>query len=142
VPASRDVLLDTGPVVALLDRRDPWHAICLEQWNAEGHRCLTTDAVVTEATHLVARGGGPGHVPLDFLLSAKVPIVALERPGHEHAAKLMRRYHDVPMDYADATLVVVADAIMARQVFTLDRRGFRTYRRRDGRAFELMPAPR
>jgi predicted nucleic acid-binding protein len=136
------VLLDTGPVVALLDRKDPWHRACLEQWNGCRDRCLTTEAVVTEATHLVARGGAPAHVPLDFLVAAKVPILGLERPGHEHAAKLMRRYHDVPMDYADATLVVVADAVMILQVFTLDRRGFRAYRRRDGRAFELLPPSR
>jgi len=43
------------------------------------------------------------------------------------------------MDYADATLVVAADAVMLRRVFTLDRRGFRTYRRRDGKSFELLP---
>ncbi len=135
----RDVLLDTGPLVAMLDRSDRWHADCLATWNDLGARCLTTEAVVTEATHLVARGGVAAHIPLDFLLAANVPIVALEPSGHEHAARLMRRYLNVPMDYADATLVVVADAVMLRRAFTLDRRGFRTYRRRDGKGFELVP---
>ena len=136
---QRDVLIDTGPVVALLDRGDQWHPECLRQWNEIGDRCFTTEAVLTEATHLIGRGGGPANVPLDFLLAAQVPIIALERSGHEHAAGLMRRYREVPMDYADATLVVVADATMSRQVFTLDRRGFRAYRRHDGKPFHLLP---
>lgn len=135
----RDVLLDTGPVVAILDRTDPWHERCLATWNEFGARCLTTEAVVTEASHLVSRGGAPASIPLEFLLAAGVPIVQLERSGHEHAGRLIRRFRDIPMDYADATLVVVADAVMLRQVFTLDRRGFRSYRRRDGKTFELFP---
>lgn len=70
--------------------------------------------MVTEASHLVSRGGAPAGIPLEFLLAAEVPIVQLERSGHDHAARMMRRYRDVPMDYADATLVVVADAAMLR----------------------------
>jgi predicted nucleic acid-binding protein len=102
-------------------------------------RCLTTEAVLTEATHLVTRGGASAHVPLDFLIAAGIPIVSLERAGHDLAARLMRRYHDTPMDYADATLVVVAEAMMLRRVFSLDRGGFRTYKRSDGKSFDVVP---
>lgn len=136
---GRDTLLDTGPLVALLDRNDARHRDCIPFWHDAASRCVTTEAVVTEAGHLVARGGGAAHVPLDFLLAAGIPIVALEPSGHQHAAQLMRRYRKVPMDYADATLVVVADASLTRRVFTLDRRGFRAYRRRDGKTFDLLP---
>ncbi|MGE0556267.1 MAG: type II toxin-antitoxin system VapC family toxin [Gemmatimonadales bacterium] len=136
---GRDTLLDTGPLVALLDRADARHRDCLPYWHEAATRCVTTEAVVTEAGHLVARGGAAAHVPLDFLIAAGIPIVALEPSGHVHAARLMRRYLKVPMDYADATLVVVADASLTRRVFTLDRRGFRAYRRRDGARFELLP---
>ncbi|MBM4187692.1 MAG: PIN domain-containing protein [Gemmatimonadetes bacterium] len=135
----RDILLDTGAVVAILDRTDPWHERCVAAWSGCGARCLTTEAVVTEASHLVSRGGAPCGIPLEFLLAADVRVVQLERSGHEHAVRLMRRYRDLPMDYADATLVVVADAALLRLVFTLDRRGFRSYRRRDGKTFELIP---
>jgi uncharacterized protein len=50
------------------------------------------------------------------------------------AAALMELYADTPMDFADATLVLLAEALDIRDVFTLDRRGFSVYRTRHGRA--------
>lgn len=136
--ARRDILLDTGPIVGVLDAGDQWHARSVAAWHELADRCLTTEAVVTEASHLVARGGAFAALPLELLLSVGVPIVALESSGHEHAVRLMNRYRDVPMDYADATLVVVADALKLGTVLTTDRRGFRVYRRATGAGFTLQ----
>ena len=137
----RDVLLDTGPLVAVLDARDPWHARCAEAWPSLIARCVTLEAVVTEACHLTARGGGPASAPLDFLLVAEIPILSLETSGHRRAASLMRQYATVPMDFADASLVALGEALGVETVFTTDRRGFWTYRpsRRD--RFMLIPEP-
>lgn len=135
----RDVLLDTGPLVALLDRRDQWHELAVGAWPDLAVRCVTTEAVITEATHLVARGGAPPGVVLEFLLAGEVPVVGLEPAGHRRAVELLRRYHRVPMDYADATLVVAAEWLRTRLVFTLDRRGFETYRSAGGGGFMLLP---
>lgn len=136
--APRDILLDTGPLVAVLDSADQGHRHCVDLWNDIADRCLTTEAVVTEATHLVGRAG-PASLPLELLLAARIPIVSLEHAGHEHAVRLMRRYAKLPMDYADASLVVVADALRLKTVFTLDRKGFRTYRAGTGSVFALLP---
>lgn len=133
------MLLDTGPLVAVLDAADQWHRQCVDLWASVADRCLTTEAIVTEASHLVGRAGATS-LPLDLLLAARIPVVSLERAGHEHAVRLMQRHRDVPMDYADATLVVVADALRIDTVFTMDRRGFRTYRRAAGTGFEILPA--
>ena len=132
------MLLDTGPLVAVLDAADQWHGRCVVAWHELADRCLTTEAVVTEASHLVARGGATA-LALELVLSVGIPIVGLELPGHEHAVRLMNRYSDVPMDYAEATLVVVADALKLGTVLTTDRRGFRAYRRASGAAFVLEP---
>lgn len=140
IPGRRDVLLDTGPLVALLDRGDPWHEPCADAWGELGVRCVTTEAVVTEATHLVGRGSGPPALVLEFVLAAKVPILGLDTEGHRRAALLMHQYQDTPMDYADATLVIAAEWLRANRVFTLDRRGFRTYRVSRRAAFRLHPA--
>lgn len=136
----RDILLDTGPLVALLDRGDAAHQRCVPTWEEVGSRCVTTEAVVTEATHLVSRGGGPPGVVLEFLLAAEVPILGLDVDGHRLAARLMRQYQDIPMDYADATLVVAAEWLKTRSAFTLDRRGFNAYRLTHDRTFTLLPA--
>jgi len=133
------VLLDTGPLVALLDRTDAWHERCAEAWQELGGRCATTEAVVTEATYLVSRGGGPAALVVEFLLAAEVPILGLDVDGHRLAAGFMRRYEDTPMDYADATLVVAAEWLAADQVLTLDRKGFGAYRRSGGGGFDVAP---
>lgn len=139
-PVERDVLLDTGPLVAVLDRRDQWHAECAAELPNVIRRCLTVEAVVTEACHLVARGGGPAHAPLDFLLAAGIPIVGLETGGHRRATSLMHQYRRTPMDFADACLVALSDALLISTAFTTDRHGFRAYRPPRGKRFELLPA--
>lgn len=136
---ARDVLLDTGPIVATLDAQDQWHARCVAAWETLLDRCVTTEAVITEACHFLGRGGGAGALPLEFLLTAQVPILSLEAGLQRQAAQLMRRYADVPMDYADASLVALADALDIRSVFTTDRRGFGAYRRPRGASFILLP---
>lgn len=135
----RDVLLDTGPLVAVLDRHDQWHTRCAEQVPDLIHRCLTVEAVVTEASHWVARGGGPAHAPLDFLLAAGIPIVGLETGGHRRAASLMHQHNRLPMDFADACLVALAEALDITAAFTTDARGFRAYRPPRGKRFAILP---
>ena len=136
---ARDLLLDTGPLVAALNARDQWHARCVAIWPEVIHRCLTTEAVVAEACHLVLRGAGPAHAPLDFLLSAGIPIVGLETAGHRRAASLMGHYAAVPIDFADASLVALGEALGITSVFTTDRRGFFAYRPPRGKRFKLLP---
>jgi predicted nucleic acid-binding protein len=138
VPATRDVLLDAGPLVAVLDQGDPHHRTCVALWPELAERCITTDAVVTEATHLVGRAGAVS-LPLELVLAARIPVVSLDREAQEHAVRLMRRYGHLPMDYADATLVIIADMIRSSTVFTLDRKGFTAYRRGSGEAFKILP---
>ena len=138
MPTARDVLLDTGPLIAVLDRADQGHQACSDLWNDIADRCITTEAVVAEASHMVGRSAVPS-LPLELLLAARIPVVSLERPGHEHAVRLMRRYAELPMDYADATLVVVAEALRASTVFTLDRKGFRAYRLGTRGTFTILP---
>jgi predicted nucleic acid-binding protein len=137
--SRRDVLLDAGPLVAALDRRDQWHTRCLETWPQLLDRCLTTEAVVAEASHLILRGRGRASAPLEFLLEAEIPIVTLDVASHARAIRLMRRYEDLPMDYGDATLVATAEALGVTEVFTTDRRGFATYAPPRGSKFLVHP---
>jgi predicted nucleic acid-binding protein len=135
----RDVLLDTGPIVATLDASDQWHRSCADAVTELIERCVTTEAVVTEACHMVGRGCARASLVLDFLLDADVPILSLDRPALRHAARLMDRYASVPMDFADAALVTLADALHLGAVLTTDRRGFRAYRPANGKAFRIYP---
>lgn len=137
---GRDTLLDAGALVAFLNPRDQWHGAVAAAWRDGATRCITTEAVVVEATHLVARGRGDQARVLEALIGLDIPIVALHLPLHERCAHLMRRYADTPMDYADATLVALAERLDLTRVFTTDRKGFRTYRGARGVALEMIPA--
>jgi predicted nucleic acid-binding protein len=71
--------------------------------------------------------------------SSGILIYDLCQPGELHeAAALMEKYADTPMDFADATLVLLAEALDVHQIVTLDRRGFTTYRTRRRRHLRLV----
>lgn len=130
-------MLDTGPLVAALDRADADHAWGLDVLSRHIGDCVTTEAVITEATHLVGRGGGHPCVPLEALVTAGVPILGLDTAQHRAAARLMRQYADTRMDYADATLLVLAESLDIRRVLTTDRRGFSVFQVR-GAPLEMV----
>jgi predicted nucleic acid-binding protein len=138
-PFGRNVLLDAGPIVGLLDRSDQWHRRSVQLWPGCIDRYITSEPVVTEASHIVGRRGGPAALPVELLLTAQIPVVPFDDRARRKAALLMRQYENLPMDYADATLVVLAEALDIEGVFTFDERGFRTYRTPSGRAFTVLP---
>ena len=132
-------LLDTGPIVAFLDDTDAAHRMVVRGFERFAGRFVTTDAVVVEAMHLVSRSpAGPGLL-IDFLFSSQAAIHAsMSADDLLQAGELMTKYADVPMDFADATLVLLAARLRITAVCTLDRRGFRTYRSGTRKAFDLV----
>jgi uncharacterized protein len=132
-------LLDTGPVVALLDRKDPHHDWVAPRFNRLQGRLVTTGAVVTEATFFLQDVRDGIARLFELLASPKVDIRDSFQPLQlRAAAELMDRYADTPMDFADATLVALAAELETELVLTLDERGFRTYRHGRNRPFKLV----
>lgn len=131
-------LLDTGPIVAFLDSSDKEHNRVVATLDSYSGRLLTTNAVVVESMHFLGRVPTGPAVLVDFLLSARVEIHECSSvEALTAAAELMTKYADIPMDFADATLVVLAMRLKVNAICTLDRRGFRSYR--IGRkAFQLV----
>jgi predicted nucleic acid-binding protein len=132
-------LLDTGPLVACLDAADPLHAKARAALETYRGRLCTTGAVVTEAMHFVAEHpDGPAKL-IEFLDKSRTDLWdCFTPPALRQAAHLMRRYADTPMDFADASLVLLADDRGVRDILTFDRRGFRTYRTPHGKPFRLV----
>lgn len=132
-------LVDTGPLVAYLDAGDVAHAAVAARLDGFSGRLLTTHAVVTEAMHLVGDDPDGPSALAQFLIATNAEIAGALGPADlTSAVQLMRKYADTPMDYADATLVLLAAASGILDILTLDRRGFRTYRTSRGRAFRLV----
>jgi uncharacterized protein len=134
-----ELLLDTGAFVALVDRSETKHADCvavLERWTGP---ILTTEAVLTEALYLVGPTWQPQKTCLEFFLRGAFLLVPSSKASLQRATALMEKYHDLPMDYADATLVALAEESETDLVFTLDPKGFSTYRLRGRKTFRLVP---
>ena len=135
----RPSLLDTGPLVALLDRKDPRHEWVAPRFNLLREPFVTTGAVVTEATFFLQNVREGIARLFELLADPKVEIRDCFKPLQlSAAADFMDRYADTPMDFADATLAVLAEELKTGRVLTLDERGFRTYRFRQNRAFTLV----
>lgn len=133
-------LVDAGPLVAILDRNDVGHRRCVGALSELVGPMLTTWPAFTEAMHLIgARGGWRSQDKLwRLVLRNDLHIEAIDAPGLKRASELMQRYRDLPMDLADATLVVLAEARKVSRIFTLDK-DFRVYRLHGRRAFEIVP---
>jgi predicted nucleic acid-binding protein len=130
------MLADTGPLVALLDRRDPDHKRVTAVLRTARAPMLTTYAVLTEALHLLPRHAG--FALLQMVENGGLRIVELGENGLKRSIELMRRYDDVPMDFADATLVALAEATGIRTIVSLDFDDFETYRLADRRALQNL----
>ena len=132
------VLVDTGPLVALLDHQDGRHAWAIESLGALRAPLLTCEAVLSETAHLVRHVRGGGGAAVMGLLRQELVVVAFRLQDEADAVfRLMRRYADVPMSIADACLVrmseVSADSVLA----TLDS-DFRIYRRNGRQVIPLL----
>ena len=131
--------MDTGPLVAYLDGSDTAHAAVAARLDAFTGRVATTSSVVTEAMHFVGAAPDGPRFLVDLLAACETEVIDFTDPaGLPDLVSLMERYANVPMDFADATLVLLAEQLAAYDVLTLDRRGFSTYRTRNGRALRLV----
>ena len=123
-----DVLVDAGPLVAVLDRSDPHHAACLDALRALPAPLLTVWPALTEAIYLLGSSWVAQRELLGYVTGGAVRILPLTEEDVPRIRDLMHKYRDLPMDLADAALVRVAERDALTHVFTLDRTHFTVYR--------------
>ena len=134
------ILADTGPIVALFDRDDRCHALCLRTLEGFHESLITTWPVLTECFYLLGFSSEAQDDLWTFLKRGGLTLFPLDKTHFATCRNLMRQFRNLPMDLADASLVVAADALGTGKVFTLDHRDFSTYRFRKTRKFKLLPA--
>jgi predicted nucleic acid-binding protein len=136
---SGELLLDTGALVSLLDRSQTAHKAFSRFFGNWDGEVASTEAVLTEATHLLGRFPGGREACLDFFLKGGAVLVPPSIASLERARKLIGQYADLPMDYADATLVVLAEDLGTNLILTTDERDFGVYRIHGSQSFEVLP---
>lgn len=132
------ILIDTGPLVALIRRNDRHHERCCEVLAGIRESLWTVWPVVSEAMFLLRSWRGQDAL-WEMIDSRKVALIDLDAEDSSRMRDLMKKYKDLPMDLADAALVCAAEKRRMSRIFTLDRRDFSIYRLRDGEPFSLMP---
>lgn len=119
-------LVDTGPLVAWLDKGDGDHARCTAFFADFQGQLVTTWPVLTEVCHLL-----PRHVVGRFMrwvAAGGVAVREMSSTAADDIAALMEKYDDLPMDLADASLVWLAGELGLSEVITLDETDFGIYR--------------
>jgi predicted nucleic acid-binding protein len=137
----RRVILDTGPLVALLDGHDGHHRWAVEQWSDIGPPLISCEAVISEACFLLdqTREGSTG---VFEMVKRRAVVMGLHLDEHvDEIDRLRRKYADVPMSVADACLVRLAEQLGQCAVLTLDR-DFSVYRRHGRQVIPLITPPR
>lgn len=127
--AATRVLLDAGPLIAYLNRKDQYHGWAVESWESLSRPLCTCEAVLSEAIFNVHSEG----MPLDSIIHYfEAGIIRLDFSMEENRAdvlNLLRKYANQPMSLADACLVRMAELHDHCQVFTTDK-DFKVYRRK------------
>ena len=137
---NASALIDTGAILALLDRDDEWHRSCHQAFNATPLPFVTTEAVLTEAFHLTIRDLGDMRGLWTLLSSGSVKLAVITHEELPEIHALMVQYRDRPMNFADATLVHLAARESLSLILTIDHDDFETYRIGGRKRFTIFPA--
>lgn len=122
------ILVDAGPLIALIHEDDNEHERCRDAFATMDEPLGTVWPVVAEAMHLLSFSWRAQEALWDMMETGAVEILPIGIDDVPRMKELMRKYRDLPMDLADATLVRVAERERLRQIFTLDRRDFQIYK--------------
>jgi predicted nucleic acid-binding protein len=135
------IIADTGFFLALFNSNDDHHQRAKTTLNRLNEPLITTHPVITETCYLlVARGGGIEQ-ECKFLIDVAEEAFQLFQFKLSHfqrMAFLMKQYKNLPMDYADASLVVLAESLKNGKILTTDRRDFAVYRWNSVNTFENL----
>lgn len=133
------VLLDTGPLVAILSSRDSFHQVCLDQIKQIAPPLITSWPVLTEAAWLLRRQPRGFHRLLQGLETKLITPLDLDSKFPAWCMQFVAKYSSLGVQLADASLVYLAEREHTDTVFTLDRRDFSIYRTLGNRSLEIIP---
>jgi predicted nucleic acid-binding protein len=133
-----DILVDAGALIALLDRDDTQHGRCVEALKGIREPLATVWPALTEAMHLLADTRNGRDELCDMISDDLLKLLPLDAADIGRIKELMRKYADVPMDFADAALVCVAERDRLTRIVTFDS-DFDIYRLQRRTRFTVLP---
>lgn len=138
---NEQVIVDAGPLVAILNRRDSQHAACHKQGLELPRPFITTWPVITEAAWLLRNTAGGVSGLLRMISEGLVVCSPLSPEAAAWIDEFMQKYADQKPQLADASLMYLAEMEGIDSIFSLDRRDFQVYRLSGNRTLRLLPEP-
>lgn len=135
----RAILVDSGPLVALLDRSDGRHQEVVEVLKRIQDPLVSVWPVLVEAMYLLSFSWRAQKALWELVETGAVQLLQLDQADAASMKGLMEKYQDLPMDMADAALVRIAEREGIRRILTLDHRDFSIYRLARKGSFTLLP---
>lgn len=131
------ILIDSGPLIALFDANDKYHKKSLAFIKKNTLPLVTSLASITEVLHLLDFNRNAQIDFLDWISKNALEIQNIELPDFNNIRDLTIKYKDLPMDFADACLVHLAEKLSIVQIATIDR-DFSIYRIKKNKKFKLV----
>jgi predicted nucleic acid-binding protein len=134
------ILLDAGPLIALFAEDDRYHGACVDIAQELDNSFYTTLPTFTEAMYFANKRYGRIAVEAlwTMVFDELLVIEPLDMADYQRSAILMRKYADAPMDFADASLVAIAERLNLHTIFTVDRSHFSTYKLHGRKSFTIL----
>ena len=123
-----NAILDTGPWVALIDRSESKHDICVQWLKNYSGKLYSTEAVLTEVLYLLNFSVKAQTAAIDFVNESVVEVIPSSVESLRKAKKIIKKYSDLLMDFADATIVCLAMDTGIHNIITFDQKDFNIYR--------------
>lgn len=114
------ILIDAGPIIALFDKDDKYHQKIKEFVRNGKYKFITTTAVITEVSHMLDFNVNVQIDFLEWIMKGGVALHDVTQNDISRIIELTRNYSDRPMDFADATLVIVAEKTGIRKIVSID----------------------
>jgi len=135
----KPVLIDTGVIVALLDRSERSHTVCVDRMEGFERPLVTCEAVIAESCYLLRDLPGAPEAVLQNVERGVFQIPFQLSRSAAPVRSIMHKYRNLPVDFADACLIHLADELNTGDILTLDG-DFKLYRWRRNRPFQLLVA--
>jgi len=130
----KKILIDSGPLIALFDRSDKYHQASIEFIQNNNSELITTLASITEASHLLDFSRNAQVDFLSWVNAGAVTVEPVTSDDFQRIMDLIIKYSDLPMDFADACLVLLGEKMNISKVATIDR-DFNVYRLKGKKPF-------
>ena len=114
------ILIDTGPLIALFDRDDNYHDRIIKFIKEGRYKFITTLSVITEVEHMLDFNVNVQIDFLEWIMKEGVLLQEIQQKDISRIIELTKKYRDMPMDFADATLVIAAERTGIKKIISID----------------------